>query len=80
MPTMAREYIDFWIQNSVHAAEEYGTPGASQDISELVGRLVESAQSQGITRDALESEVGDLPAYIRGKLSTVNLVERNRLK
>jgi hypothetical protein len=28
-----REYIDFWVENSVHAAEQYSTPGATCTIS-----------------------------------------------
>jgi hypothetical protein len=80
MPTMVREYIDFWIENSVHAAEQYGTPGASQNVDVLVGRLIEGAKGQGITREALEEEVGDLAEYIRGKLSTANQVEQDRSK
>ena len=32
-------YIDFWIENSIHAAEQLGNPGGSQNVSELVRRL-----------------------------------------
>ena len=28
-----REYIDFWVENSFHAAEQYSTPGATCTIS-----------------------------------------------
>ncbi|MEK9284705.1 MULTISPECIES: hypothetical protein [unclassified Bradyrhizobium] len=80
MPTSAREYIDFWIENSVHAAEQYGTPGASQDVGVLVERLVEGAKGQGITQDAMEEEVGDLTEFIRTKLATANQIERDRRK
>ena len=38
-----REFIDYWIENSVHAAEQYRTIGASQDITELTRRCVEAA-------------------------------------
>ena len=30
MSEKAREFIDFWIQNSVHAAEQYGAAGGSK--------------------------------------------------
>lgn len=80
MTTKASEYIDFWIENSVHAAEQLGTPGASQNVTELVRRLVEGAQEQGISEQAMTDEVGNLTEYVRGKLSAANQVERDRKK
>ena len=35
MAIKAREYVDYSIENSVHAAEQFGTPGASQDVDVL---------------------------------------------
>ena len=78
MTSKTREYIDFWIENSVHAAEQYGTPGASQSVNDLVHRLVEGAKGQGISENAMTSEVGDLTAYVRSKLSEANKVEKDR--
>jgi hypothetical protein len=78
MTSKTREYIDFWIENSVHAAEQYGTPGASQSVNDLVHRLVEGAKGQGISENAMTSEVGDLAAYVRSKLSEANKVEKDR--
>ncbi|MGY3609766.1 MULTISPECIES: hypothetical protein [unclassified Bradyrhizobium] len=79
MPT-AREFIEFWIENSVHAAEQYGTPGASQDVAELTRRCVEMAKSEGITEKAMRDEVGDLAEYIRGRLKAANKSESDRRK
>src|SRR5579872_4068552 len=42
----ARVYIDFSVENSVHATEEYRSPGGSQDVTELVRRLVKGAKGQ----------------------------------
>jgi hypothetical protein len=78
MTSKVREYIDFWIANSVHAAEQYGTPGASQSVNDLVHRLVEGAKGQGISENAMTSEVGDLTEYVRGKLFEANQVEKDR--
>src|SRR3954470_8507209 len=50
-----REFIDFWVENSVHAAEQYRTAGASQDVAELTRRLVEAANGQGISEVALQA-------------------------
>jgi hypothetical protein len=74
----AREYLDFWIENSVHAAEQFRTPGASQDVAELVSRLIEGAKVQGISEKDMQDEVGDLAAYIREKLRAANKAEEDR--
>ena len=78
--TAAREYVDFWIENRVHAIEQLETPGASQDVTELVRRLVVGAQGQGITEQDIQAEVGDLNDYIRAKLKSANETEIDRLK
>ncbi|MET4519589.1 hypothetical protein [Bradyrhizobium sp. I1.7.5] len=80
MPTATREYIDFWIENSVHAAEQYGAPGAPQSVDVLIDRLVEGAKIQNITREAIEKDVGDLKQYIEGKLAAANRIEQDRPK
>jgi hypothetical protein len=80
MTTGVREYIEFWIENSVHAAEQYGTLGASQNVDELVRRLVEGASGQGISEQDMTSEVGDLSSYVRDRLVTANQVEKDRRK
>lgn len=80
MTTRAREYIDFWIENSIHATEQFKTLGASQDVTLLVERLIEGASGQGITEGAMRAEVGDLTEYVRAKLATANQVERDRRK
>ena len=49
MTAKAREFIDFWIENSVHAVEQFRTRGASQDVSDLTARLIENAEAQGIS-------------------------------
>ncbi len=78
MSADAREFIDFWIENSVHAAEPHGSAGSEQGVSELVRRCIDMADSQGITREQLEAEVGDLGTYIRGKLQSANDAEQDR--
>jgi hypothetical protein len=76
----AREFIEFWIKNSVHAAEQYGTAGASQDVAELTRRCIEMAKSEGITEKAMHDEIGDLAEYIRGQLKAANKSESDRQK
>jgi hypothetical protein len=78
MTAQAREYIDFWIENSVHAVEQFRTPGASQEVAELVRRLIEGAKAQGISEKDMRDEVGDLTEYVRDKLRAANKAEDDR--
>ena len=80
MSSEAREYIDFWVENSVHAREQYRGAGASQDVTGLVSRLVDGARAQGISEAAMLAEVGDLNKYVRGKLADANKIEQDRSK
>ena len=74
----AREFIDFWIENSVHAVEQFRIPGASQDVANLAARCIENAKAQGISDADIEAEIGDVAEYIRGKLKEANKAETDR--
>lgn len=76
----AREFIDFWIENSVHAVEQFRNPGATQDVTELAQRLIEAAKGQGISEADLQAEIGDIAEYVRGKLRAANKAESNRYR
>ena len=52
----AREFLDFWVQNSIHATEQYRIPGGNQAVSDLVGRCIVMAETQGLTQADLERE------------------------
>ncbi|MBR0948284.1 hypothetical protein ABIF68_007610 [Bradyrhizobium japonicum] len=73
-----REFIDFWVENSVHPVEQYRTPGASQDVAELTRRLIEAAKGQGISEAELRAEIGDIAAYIEELLRAANRAESER--
>lgn len=75
-----REFIDFWIENSVHAVEQYRSAGASQDVGELSGRLVEAAKGQGISEADLQAEIGEISDYIGNRLQAANRTESDRRK
>jgi hypothetical protein len=79
MSAAAREFIDFWIENSIHAAEHDGDAGATQNVDELVRRCVDMANAQGFTEAEMRTEVGDIGAYIREKLTAANRTEHDRL-
>lgn len=68
----AREFLEFWIQTSVHAAEPRGVSGASQLPEELKARCIEMAGSQGLSLADGEAEVGDVYQHIKAALATAN--------
>jgi hypothetical protein len=68
----AREFLEFWMQNSVHSAEQQGAPGGSQSPVELKARCIEMAGSQNLSQADLEAEVGDLFEYIMAALAAAN--------
>jgi hypothetical protein len=78
MSEKAREFIDFWVENSVHAVEQFRTAGASQDVTELSRRLVAAAKSQGLSEADLQAEIGDVEGFIRSKLANANKAENDR--
>jgi hypothetical protein len=78
MHAAAREFIDFWIANSIHAAEHGGDAGATQKVDELLRRCLEMAGGQGITEAELRAEVGDIETYISTHLQAANKTEHDR--
>ena len=74
----AREFTDYWIENCVHASEAHGAVGAEQDVSVLTARCVEMASTLGFSKEALDQQIANLPAYIGAKLVVVNRLERER--
>jgi len=76
--SVTREFIEFWIENSVHAREQRGAAGAGQNAPVLTRRCVEMASSTGLSRAALDEEVGGLSSYIGAKLAAANKLERER--
>ena len=74
----AREYIDYWIENSIHAVEQFRAIGASQDVADLTTRCIESAKAQGFSEADMQAEIGDISEYIRSKLRVANKAESDR--
>ena len=80
MSTEAQDFIEFWIENSIHAREHYGIRGAAQGVDELAQRLVESAGRLGFSENELIAAVGNLTFYVRSKLAEANEGEQHRLR
>ncbi|MBY0380766.1 MAG: hypothetical protein K2W78_02460 [Xanthobacteraceae bacterium] len=70
--TSTRDFIDFWVHNSVHPKEELGSVGASQNPRRLAEKLVAAAGGQGISEAQLIEEIGPLENYLAAILITLN--------
>ena len=47
MSAKAREFVDFWVENSVHAVEQYGQVGGEQGVAALTQRCIDMAKKSG---------------------------------
>lgn len=78
MSAKVREFVDFWIENSIHAVEQFRTPGASQDVTELSRRFIQAAQDQGFSEADLRVEIGNVNEYVAKLLAEANKAEHDR--
>jgi hypothetical protein len=75
-----REFVDFWLTNSVHADEPMVGRRGREAVVKLADRLVMAAHYQGFTKQQIEAEIGDIYAYIRASIDTQNVSETARLR
>ncbi|MCC8955145.1 hypothetical protein H8B02_17345 [Bradyrhizobium sp. Pear77] len=79
--TSAKEFVDFWLENSVHADEQFGVRRGRPAIDELVQRLLVAAKAQGFSEEQVQGELGgDIHAIIRARIDEQNAKEAFRLK
>jgi hypothetical protein len=76
----AREFVEFWLTNSVHADEQMVSRRGREDIQKLADRLVVAAGYQGFSQQQVEAEIGDIYAYIRARIDRQNASETTRLR
>lgn len=76
----AREFVDFWLANSVHPDEQYGVQRGEKAVWQLVDGLIEAARGQGFAKAQIETEIGDLYGYIRTSIDKQNAMETGRLQ
>ena len=77
----AKEFVEFWLENSVHADEQFGAKRGRMEVERLVESLVRRAEAQGFTRKQVEDELGgDIHAFIRASIDRQNEAEEARLR
>jgi hypothetical protein len=70
-----RGFIDFWVENSVHPAEQFRAPEASQDEARACPPSCRGSKEQGISETDLQAEIGEVRSCVRDKLSEANQAE-----
>jgi len=81
MVATTREFVDFWLENSVHADEQFGAKRGRVEVDRLVESLVHAAEAQGFTKKQVEDELGgDIPGFIRASIDRQNESEDVRLR
>lgn len=58
----AKEFVEFWLQNSVHADEQMTGRRGREAILKLADRLV---VTEGFSNQQIEEEIGGIYTYIR---------------
>ena len=80
MVATAKEFVEFWLENSVHADEPLGTRRGRPEIQRLVENLVRAAEAQGFAKQQIETELGgDIYDFIRASIDRQNEAEGSRL-
>jgi hypothetical protein len=76
----AKDFIEFWLENSVHPDERFGARRGHLNVERLVDNLIRAADGQGFTKQQMEAELGgDIHAYIRHSIERQNNAEDQRL-
>jgi hypothetical protein len=79
MVAATREFVEFWLENSVHADEQFGAKRGRVEVDRLVGSLVQAAEAQGFTRQQVEDELGGgMRGFIRASIDWQNEAEDTR--
>jgi hypothetical protein len=76
----AKEFVEFWLEVSVHPDEQYGPQRGREAVQALADELVHAAEAEGFTKAQVEAEIGELPEFIRASIDRQNAAERDRLK
>ena len=79
MSERGMEFADRWIAENIRPSLFLTEDEDSPDTREAVRQLVEEAAEEGITRDEIEEDAGDLTDYVRSALEEATDAELDRL-
>jgi hypothetical protein len=76
-----KEFVEFWLENSVHPDEQFGVRRGRSALQQLADNLIRAAEDQGFSKQQIEAELGgDIYAYIRSSIDQQNDAEDERLE
>ena len=76
----AREFVEFWLLNSVHPDEQLSVRRGRAAIQQLADDLIRAAEGEGFTRKQIEVELGgSIYSHIRRRIAQQNAAEDLRL-
>lgn len=75
----AKEFIAFWMENSVHPDESHRARRGRDAVQQLADNLIRAAASEGFTEKQVDAEIGNPYDYIRADIDRQNDVEHQRL-
>ena len=75
----AKEFVEFWLENSVHPDEQFGPKRGREAVQRLADNLVRAAEERGFTQAQMEAEIGNLYDFIRASIDQQNQAEDARL-
>ena len=76
-----KEFVEFWLENSVHPDEQFGLRRGRPPVQQLADNLIRAAEDQGFSKQQIEAELGgDIFAYIRFSIDQQNDAEHERLE
>lgn len=79
--TTAKEFVEFWLNVSVHADEQEGPRRGHAAVQQLADNLLNAAREQGFSKEQIEAELGgDIEAHIRASIDRQNVAEETRLR
>ena len=59
--TTAKEFVDFWLDVSVHADEQEGPRQGQAAVQHLADNLLNAAREQGFSKEQVEGRAGRRP-------------------
>lgn len=79
--TTAKEYVQFWLDVSVHADEQEGPRRDRAAVEQLANNLLNAAHEQDFSKEQIEAELGgDIESFIRASIDRQNAAEETRLR